>query len=102
MVNAELPLTPKKRRRGVQPGNQNARKHGFYSVALNPREICRFWNTVNLGGAEIAVVTRGVVTFDPLMHQGQTIGYIAGTLKHLSFGGPPWILQPRDEDDFQL
>ena len=36
-----------KRNRGGQKGNQNARKHGFYSSALTSDEICRFWNIVN-------------------------------------------------------
>ena len=36
-----------KRKRGGQHGNQNARKHGFYSSTLSPDEICRFWNIVN-------------------------------------------------------
>ena len=45
-----------KRKRGGQQGNQNARKHGFYSVNLNPREICEFWNIVNLGGIEPELV----------------------------------------------
>ncbi len=47
-----------KRHRGGQPGNQNARKHGFYSSSLNQAEICRFLNTVNLEGVkpEIAVL----------------------------------------------
>ena len=40
-------LTKTKRNRGGQKGNQNARKHGFYSSALTPDEICRFWNIVN-------------------------------------------------------
>ena len=39
-----------KRKRGGQIGNQNARKHGFYSVHPSPQEICEFWNAVNLGG----------------------------------------------------
>ncbi len=50
MISLQLPDECKKRKRGGQPGNQNARKHGFYSASLDPREICRFWNTVNLGG----------------------------------------------------
>ena len=47
-----------KRQRGGQPGNQNARKHGFYSTNLTPQEICEFWNTVNLEGLkpELAVL----------------------------------------------
>ena len=40
-------LTKTKRNRGGQKGNQNARKHGFYSSTLSPDEICRFWNIVN-------------------------------------------------------
>ena len=40
-------LTKTKRNRGGQKGNQNARKHGCYSSALTPDEICRFWNIVN-------------------------------------------------------
>ncbi|OGN99552.1 MAG: hypothetical protein A2Y90_06210 [Chloroflexi bacterium RBG_13_52_12] len=49
----------KKRRRGGQPCNQNARKHGFYSTTLTPQEICEFWNIVNLEGlAPEAVVLR--------------------------------------------
>lgn len=30
--------------RGGQKGNQNARKHGFYSRTLSPAEINEFWN----------------------------------------------------------
>lgn len=41
-----------KRPRGGQPGNQNARKHGFYSRKLTPEEICRFWNITNLEAVE--------------------------------------------------
>jgi len=41
-----------KKTRGAQIGNQNARKHGFYSVALTLREICEFWRAVHLGGHE--------------------------------------------------
>jgi len=47
-----------KRRRGGQKGNQNARKHGFYSRSLNPTELCDFLNLVNLQSVdrEIAVI----------------------------------------------
>jgi hypothetical protein len=37
-------LTKTKRNRGGQKGNQNARKHGFYSSALTPDEINRYWD----------------------------------------------------------
>ena len=45
----------KKRKRGAQPGNLNAMKHGFYSPFLSPEEISLIWNTVNLKGADPAV-----------------------------------------------
>ncbi len=60
-----------------------------------------FQFTVNKEGAEMAVVLRGVVAFDPLEHEGETVGYVAGVVKDLSFGGPRWILLPRNSDDFQ-
>ncbi|MBI4303538.1 MAG: hypothetical protein HY665_04290, partial [Chloroflexi bacterium] len=47
-----------KRKRGGQKGNQNARKHGFYSGTLGLAEICEFWNITNKEGidTEIAVL----------------------------------------------
>ena len=39
-------LTKTKRKRGGQKGNQNAHKHGFYSSALTPDEISRYWHIV--------------------------------------------------------
>ena len=33
---------PGKRKRGAQPGNQNARKHGFYSKHLSPEQLQDF------------------------------------------------------------
>jgi hypothetical protein len=36
-----------KKMRGGQKGNQNARTHGFYSSALTPDEISRFWNLIS-------------------------------------------------------
>ena len=36
-----------KKKRGGQQGNQNARKHGFYSASLTSDEIGRFWNIVS-------------------------------------------------------
>jgi hypothetical protein len=43
MVEKEI-----KRHRGAQPGNRNARKHGFYSRNLTPAEICEFLNITNV------------------------------------------------------
>jgi hypothetical protein len=39
-----------KRPRGGQPGNQNARKHGFYSKQLSPQESCEYLNIINTTG----------------------------------------------------
>ncbi len=57
MTNAEhtepqlVPETvPLSRQRGGQPGNRNARKHGFYSSALTPEEQRLFAETVDLKG----------------------------------------------------
>ncbi len=60
-----------------------------------------FQFTVDKDGGEMAVVVQGVVAFDPLEHEGETIRYLAGVVKDLSFGGPRWILLPRNSDDFQ-
>jgi hypothetical protein len=38
-----------KRKRGGQTGNQNARKHGFYSLQLSPSEMREYLNLVNSG-----------------------------------------------------
>ena len=45
----------KKRKRGAQPGNRNALKHGFYSPMLRPEEISLVWNTINRKGIDPAV-----------------------------------------------
>jgi len=47
-----------KRHRGGQPGNQNARKHGFYTAGMSPLEASEFYNMINLGGVdrEIAIL----------------------------------------------
>jgi hypothetical protein len=45
----------KKRKRGAQPGNRNALKHGFYSSILSPEEISLVWSTINRKGIEPAV-----------------------------------------------
>ena len=38
-----------KRKRGGQQGNQNARKHGFYSGAFNAEQLSEFWRLVAAG-----------------------------------------------------
>jgi hypothetical protein len=59
-----------KRKRGGQLGNQNARKHGFYSSFLSQREICEFLNLTNREGLdrEIALLRlriKAVLAADP-------------------------------------
>jgi len=56
--NVTANQTRTKRRRGGQEGNRNARKHGFYSVALSPSETRELWNITNLQGVdpEIALI----------------------------------------------
>lgn len=61
-----------------------------------------FQFTVHVGSGELALVLQGVVAFNPLEHEGENLSYVAGTIKHLSFGGPPWMLYPRNEGDFQF
>jgi hypothetical protein len=53
-----------KRHRGGQPGNQNARKHGFFSASMSPEELCEFWKNLKTGdGAprELVVLRTKVV-----------------------------------------
>lgn len=40
------------RKKGGQPGNQNARKHGFFSSHMTPSEICEFWQILKSGHAD--------------------------------------------------
>jgi len=58
--------------------------------------------TVTKDGQEINVVTRGVLDFDPEANLGAQITRITGTLRHLDFGRPPWTIEPRDDEDFEL
>lgn len=45
------------RRRGGQPGNQNARRHGLYSSVLSPAQTCQLANLLNRGNQDPALVT---------------------------------------------
>ena len=59
MTQSIPPSAPRKvkRKRGSQPGNRNAYKHGFYSTSLDDGELCRFWNMVNLNGIPPEIAT---------------------------------------------
>ena len=73
LVDSELPPTVHhrvKRKRGGQKGNQNARKHGFYSGSLDPGEVCQFWNIVNMKSvdpeiAALSIKTRSLLDVAP-------------------------------------
>ena len=41
-------MKTKKRSPGGQKGNQNARKHGFYSANLSQDELAELWKAVNV------------------------------------------------------
>ena len=41
-------MKPEKRKPGGQPGNRNARKHGFYSGTLSEDELAALWKAVNV------------------------------------------------------
>jgi hypothetical protein len=67
-------------------------RYGQYSVVLDG---CR-------GSActAVSVVTRDVLpNFWADHHADMTIPFITGTVRHLSFGRPPWILEARCADD---
>lgn len=59
-----------------------------------------FQFTAHVGNAKISVVLQGVVPFNPVEHQGESITYVAGLVKHLAFARPPWQMYPRNKDDF--
>ncbi|MDD5339495.1 MAG: hypothetical protein PHG35_08890 [Dehalococcoidales bacterium] len=44
------------RRKGGQPGNQNARKHGLYSSVLSPAQMLELTNALNAGGQDPALI----------------------------------------------
>jgi hypothetical protein len=48
-------MSKSKRRRGGQPGNLNACKHGFYSSEMTPSELCEFWRILISSGTDRAI-----------------------------------------------
>jgi len=41
-----------KRQSGGQPGNQNARKHGFYAANLSREELSEYWQLIKIQGMD--------------------------------------------------
>jgi len=54
-------------------------------------------------GEKISVFSgETVLTFDPYAQEGEIIESLSGSLRHLSFGKPPWIIVPRGPSDLIL
>ena len=53
-----------KRKRGGQPGNRNAVRHGFYATTLDANQLCRFWDAMNRHNIppEVAVMNLKEIT----------------------------------------
>ena len=59
----------------------------------------RQW-TLEVGGCSINVVSRYTVSgFDPTDNVGRSVDRMVGTLRHIQFADPQWILEPRDPAD---
>ena len=58
-----------KNKRGGQKGNQNARKHGFYSSTRSPDEMCRLQDIIAQESIdpEIAVFTCQITVFGSVL-----------------------------------
>jgi len=61
-------LKPNRRRRGGQKGNQNARKHGFYSPSLSPAETDQLWTIINVEGVDPRIALVRVKLLSSLQH----------------------------------
>ena len=61
-------MTQNKAKRGGQIGNQNARKHGFYSTTLTPAETCQVQNITNLEGVDPEIALLRVKLQSSLQH----------------------------------
>jgi len=61
-------LKPNRRKRGGQKGNQNARKHGFYSPTLSPAETDQLWTIINIEGVDPRIALLRVKLLSSLQH----------------------------------
>ncbi len=57
-----------RRRRGGQKGNQNARKHGFYSPTLSPAETSQLCTIINVEGLDPRIALLRVKLLSSLEH----------------------------------
>lgn len=59
----------------------------------------RQW-TLDVGGCSINVVSRYTLGgFDPKENHGRAVTRMVGTLRHIQFADPQWILEPRNAGD---
>jgi hypothetical protein len=57
------------------------------------------WN-LNAGGTKVFVVSQDAYPdFDPRANAGQALDLVRGTLKHIEFIEPPWIMEIRCRED---
>jgi hypothetical protein len=70
------------RKRGGQPGNQNARKHGFYSAAMRPGEVADL-DALEAEGLldEIALVRVGIRRLFEVAGDSKAPGELASALE---------------------
>jgi len=61
-------LKQNRRKRGGQKGNQNARKHGFYSPTLSPAETSQLATIINVEGLDPRVALFRVKLQSSLQH----------------------------------
>jgi hypothetical protein len=79
-----------KRKSGAQPGNQNARKHGFYSKMLTPQEKRSLRVAADLDGLdqEIAVMRvklQSLIAQDSNQHLVNQTAETLARLYHIKF-----------------
>jgi hypothetical protein len=55
------PATASKKRKGGQPGNQNARKHGFYSRAITRDDLRRIKQASGIRGSDDEIALNRVI-----------------------------------------
>lgn len=84
---------------------------GLIVVESAEIEICPSWPdcpdydeyrqwTLDAGGCSINVLSRYTLAgFDPPANRGRPVTRMVGTLRHIQFADPQWILEPRNAGD---
>lgn len=71
-------------RRGAPPGNQNARKHGFYSAVLAEEELADLAQAVEVEGLDEEIALMRVKLKSVLRHDPENTALIMEAVKTLS------------------